>query len=70
MTAGKLLYLSRADVEAINLPMGEVIDAVDLALTEKAKGRSHMPPKHWIPTSDRRFFSAMTSAMPTVDSVA
>lgn len=70
MSQTKTLYLSRADVEAVDLPMKDVIDAVHLALTEKAMGRTEVPPKHWIPVSDRRFFSAMSSAVPAVKAVA
>jgi ornithine cyclodeaminase/alanine dehydrogenase-like protein (mu-crystallin family) len=62
----RLLYLSRADVERVNLPMAEIIVAVELALSEKAQARTHNPPKHWIVTSEQRFFSAMSSAVPTV----
>jgi ornithine cyclodeaminase/alanine dehydrogenase-like protein (mu-crystallin family) len=58
------LYLSRADVESIGLPMRTVVEAVELALREKAAGRTIMPPKHWIAPSTRRFFSAMSSALP------
>jgi ornithine cyclodeaminase/alanine dehydrogenase len=58
------LYLSRADVEQIALPMETVISAVTEALVEKAEGRADLPPKHWIAPSERRFFSAMSSALP------
>ena len=67
--ATKVLYLSHAEVAAIDLGMNEIIDAVELALVEKAHGRTDMPPKHWIPTSDQRFFSAMTSSVPASGSV-
>jgi ornithine cyclodeaminase/alanine dehydrogenase-like protein (mu-crystallin family) len=67
--ATKVLYLSHADVAAINLAMAEIIDAVEFALVEKAHGRTDLPPKHWIPTSNRRFFSAMTSSVPASGSV-
>lgn len=60
------LYLSRADVEALALPMREVIEAVAAAFEEKAAGRAMMPAKHWIAPSSRRFFSAMSSALPRV----
>ena len=63
------LYLSRADVEAIGLPMGTVIEAVELALREKDEGRTIMPPKHWIAPSARRFFAAMSSALPGLRAV-
>ena len=62
----KLLYLSYADIDSVNLSMGEIIDAVEFSLIEKAHGRTHMPPKHWIPSDNRRLFSAMSSAVPAV----
>ncbi|MGF7159128.1 ornithine cyclodeaminase/alanine dehydrogenase [Rhodoligotrophos appendicifer] len=58
-----LLYLSRADLEQLNLPMSEIIDAVTEAFLEKAKGQTLLPPKHWIPAGPRRFFSAMSGQL-------
>jgi ornithine cyclodeaminase/alanine dehydrogenase len=66
----KLLYLSRGDVEGIALPMTEIIEAVSSALSEKARGRAEMPPKHWLAPSEERFFSAMTSVLPAVSAAA
>lgn len=60
----RFIYLSRADVEAVDLPMSAVIEAVELAFREKANARSIMPAKHWIAPSALRFFSAMSSALP------
>lgn len=65
-TPHHFLYLSRADVEAVDLPMTAVIDAVELAFREKADARAIMPAKHWVAPSSRRFFSAMSSALPGV----
>jgi ornithine cyclodeaminase/alanine dehydrogenase len=65
-TTNGFLYLNRADVEGIGLSMADVIEAVELALVEKARGR----PKHWIAVSDKRFFSAMSSAVPAASAVA
>lgn len=61
------LYLSRADVEAAGCQMSDVIEAVEMAFREKAAGRTMMPAKHWIAPSSRRFFSAMSSALPSVE---
>ncbi|HYB55160.1 MAG TPA: ornithine cyclodeaminase family protein [Alphaproteobacteria bacterium] len=66
----KLLYLARADVEAVALPTSEVVAAVELALREKAFGRAKMPPKHWLAPVRDRFFSAMTSVLPAVSAAA
>ena len=66
-TTNKILYLSQESITAINLPMIEIINAVEFSLIEKAYGRTEMPPKHWIPVNEQRFFSAMSSAVPTCD---
>jgi ornithine cyclodeaminase/alanine dehydrogenase len=60
----RFIYLSRADVEAVGCPPSAIMAAVELAFREKASGRTIMPPKHWLAPSSRRFFSAMTSALP------
>lgn len=65
-TPHRFLYLSRADVESVDLPMASVIEAVELAFREKASARTIMPAKHWVAPSTRRFFSAMSSALPGV----
>lgn len=44
----ELLYLSRDEVASAAPPLPEIIEAVALALTEKAHGRVLMPPKHTI----------------------
>ncbi len=51
--APELLYLSRADVEKVNLPMAEIIGAVEAVFREKGEGRVEMPAKIGIhPVSD------------------
>jgi ornithine cyclodeaminase/alanine dehydrogenase-like protein (mu-crystallin family) len=65
-SAHRFLYLSRQDVEAVGCSMRDVMAAVELAFAEKAAGRAIMPAKHWIAPSRRRFFSAMSSALPGV----
>ena len=57
-----LLYLSRADVEALELPMAEVIEAVEAAFREKGSGRAETPPKPGIHTQPDAFIHAMRSA--------
>ncbi len=61
MADHSILYLSRKDVEELDLGMAKIIEAVEEAFREKGLGRTIMPPKHWIAPSDRRFYSAMTS---------
>ncbi len=41
----EMLYLSRADIEEINLPMAEIMDLLENAYIEKHGGRLDMPPK-------------------------
>lgn len=41
----EVLYLSRAGVEAVGLPMAEVIEALEAMFREKGEGRVEMPPK-------------------------
>jgi ornithine cyclodeaminase/alanine dehydrogenase len=43
--AHEILYLSRADVEAAALPMGAIIERLEMAFREKGHGRVEMPPK-------------------------
>jgi ornithine cyclodeaminase/alanine dehydrogenase-like protein (mu-crystallin family) len=66
----KLLYLTRAEIEALALPPAEVIEAVEQALREKTRGQAEMPPKHWLAPTQDRFFSAMSSVLPAVSAAA
>lgn len=54
-----LLYLSRADVEALALPMADVIAAVEAAFREKAGGTAEMPPKPGVHPRPDAFIHAM-----------
>lgn len=63
MTEG-LLYLSRADVEAVGLTMDEIIEAVDSMFAEKGAGRTEMPPKPGIHPSTDGFIHAMPAYVP------
>ena len=54
-----LLYLSRADVEKVNLPMAEIIEAVESVFREKGYGRIEMPPKPGIHPVKDSFIHAM-----------
>ena len=64
MAGRKLLYLSRADVEAIAMPMAEVIEAVEEALREKGTGRAEMPPKIGIHPRPDSLCHAMPAWLP------
>lgn len=54
-----LLYLSRQDVESLNIGMREVMDAVERALLEKGRGTAEMPPKPGIHPRPDAFIHAM-----------
>jgi ornithine cyclodeaminase/alanine dehydrogenase len=59
MTALTLRYLSRADVESLEISMDEVIGAVEGALREKGEGTAEMPPKPGVHPLPDAFIHAM-----------
>jgi ornithine cyclodeaminase/alanine dehydrogenase len=63
-----VLYLSRKDVETINLPMQEIIDALEAMFKEKGAGRTEMPPKPGIHTRPEAFIHAMPAYIPSLQS--
>jgi len=68
MDAGKLLYLSRQDVEDVDLPMADIIRALDTMFKEKGEGRVEMPPKPGIHTRKDAFIHAMPAYIPSLES--
>jgi ornithine cyclodeaminase/alanine dehydrogenase-like protein (mu-crystallin family) len=68
MELGPVLYLSRKDVETINLPMREIIDALEAMFKEKGAGRTEMPPKPGIHTRPDAFIHAMPAYIPSLQS--
>ena len=69
MEAGRLLYLSRADVEATGITMAEIIAALETAFREKGEGHTEMPPKPGIhPGSPDSFIHAMPAYIPALQS--
>ena len=64
----QILYLSRADVEAVGLPMSEIIEALDRMFREKGEGRVEMPPKPGIHTRKDAFIHAMPAYIPSLES--
>jgi len=56
---GELLYLSRADVERVALPMSEIIDLVERAFREKGGGFVELPPKPGLHPAGDAFIHAM-----------
>ena len=68
MAAGRLLYLSRNDVEEVGLAMAEIIGALDSMFKEKGQGRVEMPPKPGIHTRPDAFIHAMPAYIPSLES--
>jgi ornithine cyclodeaminase/alanine dehydrogenase len=60
-----LLYLSRADVEKVALPMADIIDALERMFLEKGKGEVEMPPKPGIHPRKDAFIHAMPAYLPS-----
>ncbi|MDK1031639.1 MAG: ornithine cyclodeaminase family protein, partial [Planctomycetia bacterium] len=68
MNTDRLLYLSREDVEAAGLTMGEIIDALENMFREKGEGRVEMPAKPGIHTRKDAFIHAMPAYIPALES--
>ena len=66
METQKMLYLSKKDVERVNLSMEEIIQALDKAFREKGLGKVEMPPKPGIHTMPDAFIHAMPASVPSV----
>jgi len=63
----EILYLSRADVEAVGLTMAEIIEVVENAFRDKALGQVEMPPKPGIHTRPDAFIHAMPAYLKSID---
>ena len=61
-----MLYLSRADVEAVDLPMPDIIAALDAMFVEKGQGTVEMPPKPGIHPRKDAFIHAMPAYIPSL----
>ncbi|HTP01240.1 MAG TPA: ornithine cyclodeaminase family protein [Anaerolineales bacterium] len=68
MPAHELLYLSRADVEEVNLNMTAIISLLEQAFREKGNGKVEMPPKPGIHTMPDAFIHAMPAYIPALHS--
>jgi ornithine cyclodeaminase/alanine dehydrogenase-like protein (mu-crystallin family) len=64
----ELIYLSREDVEKINIPMSQIIEVLDQAFKEKGRGKIEMPPKPGIHTRPNAFIHAMPAYIPSLES--
>lgn len=68
MKPGKVLYLSQSDIESIDLPMADIIEALDEMFKEKGEGRTEMPPKPGIHPRPDAFIHAMPAYIPSLQS--
>jgi len=68
MSDGQLLYLSRADVEAVALDIRTMIELLETGFREKGLGRVEMPPKPGIHTLPDAFLHAMPAYIPALAS--
>lgn len=68
MTDLQLLYLSRADVEAVALDMPTIISLLEKAFLEKSQGKVEMPPKPGIHPLPNAFIHAMPAFIPALQS--
>jgi ornithine cyclodeaminase/alanine dehydrogenase-like protein (mu-crystallin family) len=68
MAEHQLLYLSRADVEAVALDMKTIIELLERAFVDKGHGRVEMPPKPGIHTMPDAFIHAMPAYIPSMRS--
>ncbi len=62
-----LVYLSRADVEALAIPVADVIADVDAAFAAKGRGEVEMPPKPGIHPRPDAFIHAMPAFIRSKD---
>ena len=69
MQKNQLLYLSKSDVEAVGLPMTEIVQSLEVAFRAKGQGRTEMPPKPGIhPGGGDNFVHAMPAYIPDLKS--
>ena len=64
----QMLYLSRGDVESLNISMPEIVARLEEMFVEKGNGRVEMPPKPAIHTHGDAFLHAMPAFIPKFES--
>ena len=69
MPKHRMLYLSRADVEAVGVPMPEIIDALDEAFRQHGEGKVEMPPKPGVHSRPDAFIHAMPCYIPGAEAI-
>jgi len=68
MKEDHILYLSRDDVEKVNISMEEIIDSLEEMFIEKGNNRTEMPPKPGLHTKKDSFIHAMPAYIPKLKS--
>jgi ornithine cyclodeaminase/alanine dehydrogenase-like protein (mu-crystallin family) len=68
MATSEILYLSRANVESVNLEMATIINLLEQAFLDKGQGKVEMPPKPGIHTMPDAFIHAMPAYIPSMKS--
>ena len=69
MEKPEILYLSQADVASVNLPMAEIIEALETAFHEKGEGKDGDAPKTRNPSGGGdNFIHAMPAYIPALKS--
>ena len=62
----RLLYLSRSDVEAVDVTTAEIIAALEAAFREHGQGFAEMPPKPGVHSRPDAFIHAMPAYIPAL----
>ena len=69
MPKNQLLYLSKAEVEAVGVTMAEIVESLEVTFRAKGEGRTEMPPKPGIhPGGGDSFLHAMPAYIPDLKS--
>ena len=68
MPENQILYLSKADIEAVNLPMKTIIELLEKAFVDKGHGKVQIPPKPGVHTMPDAFIHAMPAYIPSMRS--
>ena len=70
MSGLRILYLSRADVEAVGVTMAEIISVLEVAFHEHGLGHVAMPPKPSVQHSRAdAFIHAMPAYIPALHAI-
>jgi ornithine cyclodeaminase/alanine dehydrogenase-like protein (mu-crystallin family) len=65
----KILYLSQADVEATEVTMPEIIEALSVAFQEHGLGHAEIPPKPGVHSRPDAFIHAMPAYIPALRAI-